>query len=108
MKKLLLALAITSAPAIAEEQKSTTAKITRAAITAAEPASRVLHDAIREIVGGRNAVLPNESMNIDRPGLIDHQAQRSPRKPMKECIKPGNVIDEDVKECMEGLRIKEW
>jgi hypothetical protein len=24
---------------------------------------------------------------------------------MKECIKPGNVIDDDVKECMEGLRV---
>jgi len=27
---------------------------------------------------------------------------------MKECIKPGNIIDDDVKECMEELRHKEW
>jgi len=27
---------------------------------------------------------------------------------MKECIKPGNVIDDDVKECVDGLRNREW
>jgi len=27
---------------------------------------------------------------------------------MKECIKLGNVIDDDVKECTEGLREKTW
>ncbi|MBX6208486.1 hypothetical protein ISD46_28400, partial [Pseudomonas aeruginosa] len=38
----------------------------------------------------------------------DREANRGVRKPMKECIKPGNVIDDDVKECMEGIRKKEW
>ncbi len=38
----------------------------------------------------------------------EREANRGVRRTMKECIKPGNVIDDDVKECMEGLRIKEW
>jgi len=88
MKTLLLAIAITSAPAIAEEQKSTTAKITRAAITAAEPAGRVLHEAINEIVAGRNGVSSNESISINRQEPRLQQASRSTRKTMKECIKP--------------------
>lgn len=108
MKKLLLALAIISAPAIAEEEISTTAKITRAAVSAAEPAARIFHDAISEIVGGKNGILSSETIHIDRPEPGAQQATRSTRKTMKECIKPGNVIDDDVKECMDGLRPKEW
>lgn len=108
MKKILLALAITSAPAIAEEQKSTTAKITRTAVSAAEPAARVLHDAISEIVGGKNGILSSESMHIGRPELNAQHATRSTRKTMKECIKPGNVIDDDVKECIDGMRLRSW
>ncbi|MCO2104794.1 hypothetical protein FA403_30945, partial [Pseudomonas aeruginosa] len=38
----------------------------------------------------------------------EREANRGVRKTMKECIKPENVIDDDVKECMEGLRVKEW
>ncbi|ELO1026039.1 hypothetical protein [Pseudomonas aeruginosa] len=38
----------------------------------------------------------------------DREANRGVRKSMKECIKPGNVIDDDVKECTEGLRERTW
>ncbi|MGY0521965.1 hypothetical protein [Pseudomonas aeruginosa] len=38
----------------------------------------------------------------------EREANRGVRKTMKECIKPGNVIDDDVKECLEGLRVKTW
>jgi hypothetical protein len=27
---------------------------------------------------------------------------------LKECIKPNNVMDNEVKECMQGLREPEW
>lgn len=43
--------------------------------------------------------------NIERQERIDN---RGPRRSMQECIKPGSVIDDDVKECMDGLRGKEW
>lgn len=108
MKKLLLALAITSAPAIAEEEISTTAEITRAAVSAAEPAGRILHDVIREIVAGNNGMLSSKNMHTDEIEPSPQQKTRSTRKTMKECIKPENVIDDDVKECMEGLRLKKW
>ena len=38
----------------------------------------------------------------------EREANRGVRHTMKECIKPGNVIDDDVKECTEGLRDKNW
>ncbi|ERU64962.1 hypothetical protein Q053_04569 [Pseudomonas aeruginosa BWHPSA048] len=46
--------------------------------------------------------------NLKMQDKRDREANRGVRKSMKECIKPGNVIDDDVKECMEGLRVKEW
>jgi len=73
-----------------------------------EPAARIFHDAISEIVGGKNGILSSETIHIDRPEPGARQATRSTRKTMKECIKPGNAIDDDVKECMDGLRPKEW
>lgn len=38
----------------------------------------------------------------------DRELNRSVRSSMKECIKPGNIIDDDVKECIEGTRAKTW
>ncbi|WP_205894611.1 hypothetical protein [Pseudomonas oryzihabitans] len=37
---------------------------------------------------------------VERQERIDN---RGPRRSMQECIKPGSVIDEDVKNCMDGL-----
>ena len=42
---------------------------------------------------------------IERQERIDN---RGPRRSMQECIKPGSVIDDDVKECMLGQRMREW
>ena len=43
--------------------------------------------------------------NIERQERIDN---RGPRRSMQECIKPGSVIDDDVSECMNGLRQRSW
>ncbi len=43
--------------------------------------------------------------NIERQERIDN---RGPRRSMQECIKPSSVIDDDVKECMSGLRERQW
>ncbi|WP_271103995.1 hypothetical protein [Pseudomonas tohonis] len=46
--------------------------------------------------------------NLKMQEQAERQANRGTRKTVKECIKPGNVIDDDVKECMEGLRGRGW
>ncbi|SDI00113.1 hypothetical protein SAMN05216603_11897 [Pseudomonas benzenivorans] len=46
--------------------------------------------------------------NLKMQDQREREANRGTRKSMKECIKPGNVIDDDVKECTEGLREKTW
>ncbi|AVK16447.1 hypothetical protein CSB90_1130 [Pseudomonas aeruginosa] len=46
--------------------------------------------------------------NLKAQDQREREANRGVRRTMKECIKPGNVIDDDVKECIEGIRTKEW
>ncbi|RRW12661.1 hypothetical protein EGJ43_17765, partial [Stutzerimonas stutzeri] len=46
--------------------------------------------------------------NLKAQDNREREANRGVRRTMKECIKPGNVIDDDVKECKDGLRIKTW
>lgn len=36
------------------------------------------------------------------------EANRGPMRSIRECMKPGNVIDHDVQECSRGLRQKKW
>lgn len=40
--------------------------------------------------------------------LQEKEANRSERRTVKECIKPGNVIDDDVQECVRGYRERTW
>lgn len=54
-------------------------------------------------VGRHIAEQQKKKRNITAP-----QERRSQTRSMKYCIKPNNVIDEDVKECMEGLRERTW
>lgn len=36
------------------------------------------------------------------------EANRGPMRSVRECMKPNNVIDQDVQECAQGLRHKTW
>lgn len=38
----------------------------------------------------------------------DREANRGVRKSMKECIKPGRVINDEMKERMKGIGVKDW
>lgn len=39
------------------------------------------------------------------PDLVATQARQ---RPLNECIKPGNLLDDDVRECMAGTREPDW
>lgn len=36
------------------------------------------------------------------------EANRGPMRSVRECMKPNNVIDQDVQECAQGLKAKSW
>lgn len=38
----------------------------------------------------------------------ERELNRGPQRTMQECIKPNSLIDEDVQECMRGMREKSW
>lgn len=41
------------------------------------------------------------------PSTTAYQAPSGPR-PLKDCIKPGGLIDDDVQMCVNGTRSKDW
>lgn len=77
------------------------------------PAARVIGSGISriatEFMAGTDGVLGEGARaNLKMQDKREREANRSVRKSMKECIKPGNIIDDDVKECTEGLRARTW
>ncbi len=64
---------------------------------------------VTEFMAGTDGMVGDAARkNLKMQDKRDREANRGVRKTMKECIKPGNVIDDDVKECTEGTRQKTW
>lgn len=69
----------------------------------AEALSKGLSRTVAKLMSGEGA-----RANLKMQDQREREANRGTRKSIKECIKPGNVIGDDVKECTEGLREKSW
>ncbi|MDT3710913.1 MAG: hypothetical protein ROZ65_12405 [Pseudomonadaceae bacterium] len=109
MKRILLALALVASPALAEESKPIATQVGEAMRPAAEAYGNTMTRLVNEYFAGSKGVLGEAARaNLKAQDKREREANRGVRRPMKECIKPGSVIDDDVKECMEGLREKSW
>lgn len=109
MKRILLALALAAFPALAEESKPITTQVGDAARPAAEAYGNGMQRLVNEFFAGSKGTMGEAARaNLQAQEKREREAGRDVRRTMKECIKPGNVIDDDVKECIEGLRVKEW
>lgn len=109
MKKLLLALIICSAPALAEQSRPVATQAGDAMRPAAEAIGKGMNQLVNEFFAGSDGPMGNAARaNLKYQEKREREANRGVRRSMKECIKPGNVIDDDVKECMTGIRMKEW
>ncbi|HEY1027855.1 MAG TPA: hypothetical protein VGE28_09550 [Pseudomonas sp.] len=110
MKRMLLALALAASPTLAEESKPVATQIGEAVRPAAEAYGKAMNRLVNEYMAGASKGPLGDAAraNLKAQDQREREANRGVRRTMKECIKPGNVIDDDVKECMEGLRIKEW
>ena len=100
MKRILLALALVSSPALADESKPIATQGGDAMRPAAEAYGRGAQELVNKFFAGSKGPMGEAAR--------EREANRGVRHTMKECIKPGNVIDDDVKECTEGLRDKNW
>tara|TARA_Y100000815_G_scaffold179957_1_gene163956 strand:+ start:664 stop:993 length:330 start_codon:yes stop_codon:yes gene_type:complete len=109
MKRTLLALALASSPALADESKPIATQVGDAMRPAAEAYGNTMTRLVHEFFAGSKGVMGEAARaNLKSQDRREREANRGVRRTMKDCIKPGNVIDDDVKECIDGLRVKEW
>ncbi|MGE6790438.1 hypothetical protein ACQKFS_00160 [Pseudomonas guineae] len=105
----MLALALASSPALAKESKPVATQVGDAMRPAAEAYSKTVNKLVNEFFAGSKGPMGQAARaNMKAQDKREREANRGVRRTMKECIKPGNVIDDDVKECIEGSRVKTW
>ncbi|WP_447746012.1 hypothetical protein [Pseudomonas nicosulfuronedens] len=110
MKTILTSLAILSSTTLASaEEKTALAEAAEAMKPIIEiPADYLQKSIMQSLAGGKGPMAEGARNNLKMQAQRDREANRGARKSLKECIKPGNVIDDDVKECTEGMRAKSW
>lgn len=110
MKKALITLAISSCTAFASAEENTAlAEAAETMKPIIEVPARYLEKSIMQgLADGKGPLAEGARRNLKMQAQRDREANRGVRKSMRECIKPGNVIDDDVKECTEGTREKTW
>lgn len=57
---------------------------------------------------GNDGMAKVARQHVKQKETEEKEANRSVRRSVQECIKPGNVIDDDVQECVRGYREKTW
>lgn len=73
------------------------------------PMANELHKrTMKSMAQGEGAVAEGARRNLKAQELAKKEENRGVRRTVKECIKPGNVIDDDVQECVRGYREKNW
>ncbi|HBO5228617.1 TPA: hypothetical protein NIG89_005670 [Pseudomonas aeruginosa] len=93
----------------AEEPKPLATQAGEATAAIAEAIGSGFSRIVTEFMAGTDGMVGDAARkNLKMQDKRDKEANRGVRKSMKECIKPDNVIDDDVKECIEGLRHKNW
>ena len=109
MKRILLALALATSPALAEESKPIATQVGDALRPAAEASGKGMQKLVNALFAGSKGPMGEAARaNLKAQDQREREANRGVRRTMKECIQPGNVIDDDVKECIEGARIRQW
>lgn len=109
MKRISLVLAMAAAPALADESKPIATQVGDAVRPAAEAYGKGMQQLVNEFFAGSKGSMGEAARaNLKAQEKREREDNRGVRRTMKECIKPGNVIDDDVKECIEGQRAKEW
>ncbi|GGI91614.1 hypothetical protein [Halopseudomonas pertucinogena] len=110
MRKLAVLLLLIGAPLAAEErQKPIATQVGEAIQPAAQAISRSVNNTVLEYMAASEGPLGQGARTaLESRARQEAIANRGPRRNMKDCIKPDSVIDDDVKECMEGTRQKTW
>lgn len=74
-----------------------------------KPISDAFTDQLRATMAeGKGPLAASAKKHMKQREIEEKEASRGPRRTVAECIKPGNVIDDDVNECVRGYRAKTW
>ncbi|WP_462382078.1 hypothetical protein [Pseudomonas sp. Marseille-QA0892] len=103
---MLSAVFFTSAASAEDTALAKTANAIRPAIEAATIYTQ--KSFLQTMAGGSGPMADGATRALSQLDHHERLQNRGPRRTMQECIKPGSVIDDDVKECMEGLRPRSW
>lgn len=71
-------------------------------------ANEISKRTMRALAQGKGPMAEAARANLKQQELAEKEANRGVRRSVKECMKPGNVIDDDVQECVRGYREKTW
>ncbi|WP_275629626.1 hypothetical protein [Pseudomonas sp. 273] len=69
-------------------------------------ANYVQKSIMQSLANGKGPLAEGARTNLKMQAQREREANRGTRRSMKEYIKPGNIIDDDVKECTERIRVK--
>jgi len=62
----------------------------------------------RSLAEGNGPMAKGARASLKQQELAEKEENRGVRRSVKDCMKPGNVIDDDVQECVQGYREKTW
>ncbi|MDH0894432.1 MULTISPECIES: hypothetical protein [unclassified Pseudomonas] len=107
MKKLIAIAALLAATAANADVVDDAIKGTADHVVA-PVANEISKRMMRALAQGKGMVAEAARENLKQQELAEKEASRGVRRSVKECMKPGNVIDDDVQECVRGYREKTW
>ncbi len=109
MKRLIIITVFTLSTTAIAEEKTALAKAAETMKPIIEvPANYVQKSILQNLSDGKGPLAEGARKNLKMQAQREREANRGVRRSMKECIKPGNVIDDDVKECISGERVRTW
>ncbi|MGS0943750.1 hypothetical protein ACVA51_24940 (plasmid) [Pseudomonas luteola] len=109
MKALVIILLATFSINCYAEDKTALAKAAEAIQPAIQGVTGYVSKSVMQsMAAGKSPMAIAAQKQLDQQTRSEQLANRGTRKSMRECIKPDNVIDDDVKECMDGTRQKTW
>lgn len=107
MKKLIAIAAIVAATVANADVVDDAIKGTADHVVA-PVANEISKRMMRAMAQGKGPMAEAARANLKQQDLAEKEANRGVRRSAKECMKPGNVIDDDVQECVRGYREKTW
>lgn len=113
--KTLVAISLTwiALNANSEERQDVGQTVLSKAFDSAKPATsnaiNYIHKSMMQSLSSGDGILGNAARaDLANREQRKSQESRNTTRSVRECMKPGNVIDQDVKECANGLRERDW